>query len=135
LTAATSWFLHYTLQSKKAGNNASEGLLAAVVEANKKVPTQKAVSDNTKSKGKKTVSSSSTHQAQRSVPSFDLAQEIMAEQRKITSAKRMGPGVKKTAPKSPLKIESAGRKKAVLSEQSLIIAEIVTRDIEKLCSG
>ena len=124
-----------TAQSNKAGKKESESLLEAVVKANKKASPRKAVSNSPESIGKKTDFISISKNAKRSVPSFDLAEEIMAEQRKITAAKRKSPGVKTPAPQSPAQIGSAGRKEPVLLEQSLIIAEIVARDIKKLCAG
>jgi len=66
-------------------------------------------SRETKGSGQNTSSSQQKH----AIPRFDLAEEILAEQRKIATVKRKAP--------SP-----------VLSEQKQIIAEIVTRDIENL---
>jgi hypothetical protein len=89
------------------------------------------------------------------IPKFDLAEQILAEQRKITSIRRKAPG-KKTEPRpsdgrgeppaQKREVESIGypaRQKTggvqqpllTLSEQGQIIAEIVARDIEKLRLG
>ena len=68
-----------------------------------------------------------TLQEKPEIPSFDLAEEIMAEQRKITAIRRKAPGKKTEA--QPVDIEQP------LSEQEKIIAEIVARDIERLCRG
>lgn len=68
-----------------------------------------------------------TLQEKSEIPSFDLAEEIMAEQRKITAIRRKAPGKKTEA--QPVDIEQP------LSEQEKIIAEIVARDIERLCRG
>lgn len=74
------------------------------------------------------------------IPSFDLAEEIMAEQRKITAMKRKAPGQKTEAqrlkPEAQIDDHSIEQPKPVLlSEQEKIIAEIVERDIERLCRG
>jgi hypothetical protein len=73
------------------------------------------------------------------IPSFDLAEEIMAEQRKVTAVKRKAPGKKTEAqglkPVTRIDDHSIEKPKLLLSEQDKIIAEIVARDIEKLCRG
>jgi hypothetical protein len=85
------------------------------------------------------------------IPKFDLAEQIMAEQRKITAIKRKAPGKpqrlpsqdgaagqKTKAPDRQPRIESTGyaiEPPRALSEEELIIAEIVARDIEKLYRG
>ena len=87
------------------------------------------------------------------IPKFDLAEEIMAEQRRITAIRRKGPGQKSEAPSEEGEVEldstsqedgeMGGRSigytieqpPPMLSEQEKIIAEIVARDIEKLCGG
>ena len=73
------------------------------------------------------------------IPRFDLAEEIMAEQRKITAIRRKAPGKKFEAqPERPqakpidYTIELSIPWQA---EQDRIIAEIVARDIEELCRG
>jgi len=72
------------------------------------------------------------------IPTFNLAEQIMAEQRKITSVRRKAPGKKnKTSARRP-RIESTGydvEPQRALSEKERIIAEIVARDIDKLCRG
>ncbi len=73
------------------------------------------------------------------IPKFDLAEEIMAEQRRITAVKRRAPAKKIEAVSPPSTVGSAGSTglsqwpKPLAQEQ--IIAEIVARDIEKLCRG
>ncbi len=82
-------------------------------------------------------------QEQSEIPRFDLAEEIMAEQRKITAIKRKAPDKK-----IEYQIEARMRKQEVkpnsytieqmvpsLPEQEKIITEIVARDIERLCRG
>ena len=113
-------------------------------------------------------------QQKREIPRFDLAEEILAEQRKITAVKRKAPSPTREAGASPKreagaspkreagaskKDEPLGRDPAlrepkqgqekqvqsigyaieepmpVLSEQQQIIAEVVAKDIERLCRG
>jgi hypothetical protein len=73
------------------------------------------------------------------IPFFDLADEIMAEQRKITAIRRRAPGQKIEAqglkPETQIVDHSIEQRKPLLSEQEKIIAEIVARDIERLCRG
>jgi len=71
------------------------------------------------------------------IPRFDLSEQIMAEQRKITAIRRKAPGKKTKAPDQQTQAESIGytRPPPTLSEQEQIIAEIVARDIEKLYRG
>jgi len=72
------------------------------------------------------------------IPKFDLAEQIMAEQRKITAIKRKGPGKPKKATKKRHPAESIAHNfepHPILSEQGQIIADIVARDIEKFCKG
>ena len=95
------------------------------------------------------------------IPKFDLAEQILAEQRKITAIRRKAPGKpqrlpsqdgaagKKTEsrpsdgrgepPAQEGEAESIGytiqQPPLTLSEQGQIIAEIVARDIEKLRRG
>jgi hypothetical protein len=73
------------------------------------------------------------------IPKFDLAEQIMAEQRKVTSIRRKAPGKKTKAPDVRPRIQSTGgaikRPVRTLPEKELIIAEIVARDIEKLYRG
>jgi hypothetical protein len=73
------------------------------------------------------------------IPSFDLADEIMTEQRKITAIRRKAPGpkneVQRLKPETRIVDHSIEQPKTLLSEQEKIIAEIVARDIEKLCRG
>jgi hypothetical protein len=80
-----------------------------------------------------------TNQKTSEIPKFNLAEEIMAEHRKITAIRRKGPGEKDEAQKKERKSEPAGdangQPKPALSEQKHIIAEIVARDIESLCRG
>ncbi|MBA7633734.1 hypothetical protein ES703_41305 [subsurface metagenome] len=87
----------------------------------------------------KPAKSASKQQEKMEIPRFDLAEEIMAEQRKITAIRRKAPGKKIEAqPEWPqAKPVGYGIERSIPweAEQDQIIAEIVTRDIEKLCRG
>jgi len=69
------------------------------------------------------------------IPKFDLAEKIMAEQRKITAQKRTAPAQKNQVASQQRQGESMSyavqQPTMDLSEQR-IVAEIVARDIEKL---
>jgi hypothetical protein len=73
------------------------------------------------------------------MPSFDLAEEIMAEQRKITAIKRRPPGAKTDVQRLKPEVQPVDHiieePKPALSKQNKIIAEIVAKDIERLCRG
>ena len=70
------------------------------------------------------------------VPKFDLAEQIMAEQRKVTAIRRKAPGkkTKTLAPQPQIKSTGCAIKQPppTSSEKGIIITEIVARDIEKL---
>src|SRR3972149_5778447 len=70
------------------------------------------------------------------IPRLDLDKQILADQRKVISVRRKGPGSKSKAPDKTAKAASA-RRRAVqtvpeLSEKDHVIAEIVARDIQRL---
>ena len=72
------------------------------------------------------------------IPKFNLAEQIMAEQRKITAIRRKGPDKMAKPPQKQHPAESIGRHvmpMPVLSGPEQIISEIVARDIEELCVG
>ena len=73
------------------------------------------------------------------IPKFDLAEEIMAGQRKITSIRRKAPGKKVEIQSQEPEVEligyTIGQPTPALSGQEQIVAEIVARDIERLCKG
>ncbi|MBW7991537.1 MAG: hypothetical protein FVQ84_16210 [Planctomycetes bacterium] len=73
------------------------------------------------------------------IPKFDLAEQIMAEQRKVTAIRRKAPGKKTKAPDLQPRMQSTGcaikQPAPTLSKKGRIIAEIVARDIEKLYRG
>jgi hypothetical protein len=66
------------------------------------------------------------------VPKFDLAEDIMAEQRKVTASKRKAPGQRNQAKVIGYAIEQLA---SAPKEHEKIIAEIVAGDIEKLRKG
>ena len=70
------------------------------------------------------------------IPKFDLAEEIMAEQRKVSAVRRKGPG-KTEAPSRERQARAIGhpiKPPPLVSEAEQIIAEIVARDIQDLKS-
>jgi len=72
------------------------------------------------------------------IPRFDLAKQIMAEHRKITSVKRKGPAKKVKSPPKQHPAELIARNimpGPIVNGPEEIIAEIVARDIENLCIG
>jgi hypothetical protein len=76
-------------------------------------------------------------QEQAEIPKFDLAEEIMAEQRKITAIRRKRPGKKNEVQNQDIEVKPTGyatkQPTQKPSQQKQIIVEIVARDIEKLC--
>jgi hypothetical protein len=70
------------------------------------------------------------------VPKFDLAENIMAEQRKTTAGRRKAPGVKEVLQTQERKVLSTAcnveSQRVSLLEEDRIIAEIVARDIARL---
>lgn len=71
------------------------------------------------------------------IPKFDLAEQILAEQRKLSAVKRKGPRKRAKGP-APKTIKPAARRIEPLVmpfEQEQIIAEIVARDIRSLLDG
>jgi len=72
------------------------------------------------------------------IPKFDLAEEIMAEHRKVTAIKRKSPSQKTEPQVQKSAGETAGHTilpGQMSSRQMQIISEIVARDIEKLCKS
>ena len=68
------------------------------------------------------------------IPRFDLAEQILAEQRKITAIRRKAPN-KAVARRSGHGTRATGHENrggGLFPEQQQIIAEIVARDIENL---
>ena len=86
-----------------------------------------------------TAESSDIAQKVNEIPKFDLAEQIMAEQRKITAIRRKAPDRKSKVPDRQPRIQSIGYTAEPLvrelPEKDLIIGEIVARDIEKLYQG
>ena len=77
-------------------------------------------------------------QERNTIPKFDLAEQIMSEHRKNASVRRKGPARKvqppKTEPKSELVARAAGPHPVSLGQEQ-VIADIVARDIERLCKS
>ncbi len=86
-------------------------------------------------------------QLKNEIPTFDLAEHIMAEQRRSTSTKRKSPGRQSQTQDAPVKdavirdaiiIEETPVKNQhsfefVAPQRNPIISDIVARDIKKLC--
>jgi hypothetical protein len=75
------------------------------------------------------------------IPRFDLAEDIMAEHRRLTAVRRKGPGGPEPANLTPSPdLPVAGRPSRGIHSfpegfSDPIIAGIVARDIERFCSG
>jgi hypothetical protein len=81
------------------------------------------------------------------IPRFDLAEDIMAEHRRLTAGRRKGPDSPAQVNITPSPAQTGGAVALRPSQSSHsfsegfsyisdpIIADIVTRDIERLCSG
>ncbi len=76
------------------------------------------------------------------IPRFDLAEDIMAEHRRLTTIRRKGPGgpapadlTTVPAPASKPFISIYGFSNGFNSASDPIIADIVTRDIERFCGS
>jgi len=74
------------------------------------------------------------------IPQFDLAQDIMAEHRRLTTSRRRSPSTiterVSIIENQESRVEHQASSIPDLSEQwDPIIADIVTRDIERLCAG
>ena len=86
-----------------------------------------------------TTESSDSVQKVNEIPKFDLAEQIMAEQRKITAIRRKAPGRKPKILEERTQRQSTGHTAEqlvrVVPEKDSIIAGIVARDIEKLYQG
>jgi hypothetical protein len=73
------------------------------------------------------------------IPKFDLADELMAGHRKVTARRRKAPGKKNQVTDEQLNAESLtyaiGHQMPVSSEGEQVIAEVVARDIKRLCKA
>ncbi len=69
------------------------------------------------------------------IPQFDLAEQIMAEQRKVAATRRKGPAKRVDAAKQEKSEPMAPSVEMFRppSEEEEVIAEIVARDIQQLC--
>ena len=91
------------------------------------------------SNGNDKQSHSPSEDGQPKVPKFDLADEIMAEHRKIASVKRKSPN-KIIEPLRPIdtskgQTDTASNPISETIEEKQAIRDIVARDIERLCRG
>ena len=107
-------------------------------------PTNKQINDNghkaSSRKEKSQAPSKDGMPPHHDIPKFDLAEQILAEQRKLSSVRRKGPG-KKAVRSMPVRASNEKPKppkadhyeqSLIPSEQERIIAEIVARDIQNL---
>jgi hypothetical protein len=74
------------------------------------------------------------------IPRFDLAEDIMAEHRRLTTVRRKGPDSPAPVNLTPFPGVKSSQNSYSFSEaindiSDPIIADIVTKDIERLCSG
>jgi hypothetical protein len=93
----------------------------------------------------KSMKSGNNRTNRRQVPRFDLAEQIMAEQRKNSAIRRKAPGVKDSSieeqknsnykPTYQSKQEPICEEEQFFSAKQEIIAIIVKRDIERLCKN
>jgi hypothetical protein len=69
------------------------------------------------------------------IPRFDLAEDIMAEQRRLTAVRRKGPSsiIDTTCPSAPERASKIANREP--SHLDSIITDIVARDIERLYVG
>jgi len=135
-------------------NNKNEGLDEDILQSKKDVLRAKdiipSIADVDSDQGKAKVSDEKTQNPQQQqppelkaesgtnktqIPKFDLAEQIMSQQRKVTAVKRKGPGQKEDSKETRKKTEAKYhlipyRPKA---PENKLIAEIVARDIEELC--
>ena len=67
------------------------------------------------------------------IPKFELSRELMAGQRKTTAEKRQRPGEKAEPPGQEGKAEARSHQFIPKTEVDKALAEIVARDIARLC--
>jgi len=103
-----------------------------------KEETSKSIGDKAKHTETLSREPEGVEQQQIGIPKFDLANQIMSEQRKTATIKRKGPGKINKATNHRHKVRSTGysiEPPPKLSQQKQIIAEIVARDIQTLLRG
>jgi hypothetical protein len=73
------------------------------------------------------------------IPRFDLAEDIMAKQRRMSAARRKAPTEKEEPQVQEVELEPAGRRfepvTTATPQEQKIIAQLVARDIERLLQG
>ncbi|MFQ6034268.1 MAG: hypothetical protein ACE5NM_00270 [Sedimentisphaerales bacterium] len=120
----------------KANNNGKSG--ADILRATDIVPpySKKSNHEDNSRELKSRSKNNSLPQKKHEVPRFDLAEEILAEQRKITAIRRKAPSKTSQASSQKQQVQSIGyatpQPLPMLSEQQQIITEIVARDIKNL---
>jgi hypothetical protein len=132
---------HEESKSKKTSENVTASPAAADKSAEKekthRKDTEERPAEQVKPEKSEPTESVSTGRQESQIPKFDLAEEIMAEQRKITAIRRKAPGKRIEAGEQKVRsIDYAGQQPMPVSpEQGQIITEIVARDIERLCQS
>jgi hypothetical protein len=80
-------------------------------------------------------------ESQTVIPKFELHEQILGQERKISASARKAPGQKKQEPESQAQsglipdADSQQKSNEKEKDTDHIISEIVARDIEKLCRG
>ena len=130
------------ISQKQNSQKKQTGKTEAVSSQNQqKQPSEKKPSQSVRNKAKRaqelSVESANNVQQTNEIPQFDLAEQILAEQRKIAAIRRKAPDKRPEIPKQEQQVKSIGLtiKPPILLEQEQIIAQIVARDIEKLRRG
>ena len=70
------------------------------------------------------------------VPQYDLGQQLMSDHRRVSAARRKGPGLRGEAPARSVEPRAARQREHILRaetpEQRQVVTDIVARDIEEL---
>jgi hypothetical protein len=128
-------------KSKEPSENATPSIEASETSTEEERAslkyTEESLAEQVKPGKSEPAESVSSSRQETKIPRFDLAEEIMAEQRKITAIRRKAPGKRIEVGEQKVRsIDYAAEQPTPVSpEQGRIIAEIVARDIEKLCRG
>lgn len=124
---------------KKTGENTTRPADATEISAEKEKTHHKDTTEtlaNQIKPGKEKQAEPANRQQEKSeIPRFDLAEEIMAEQRKISAIRRKAPGKTIETQKEEPVGYIIGQPTPIQPYQEQIIAEIVARDIESLFRG
>lgn len=124
---------HEETKSKKTDENTTQS--ADVIEIS--TEKEKTSREGTSPLPIKPTEPAKTPQDETEIPTFDLAEDIMAEQRKVTAIRRKAPGKKTEAQKQEAKTKPTDytieQPPPVRSDRTQIITKIVARDIKRLC--